>query len=728
MQIRRIAIERFGRLDGQGFEFAAGLNLIKGRNEAGKSTLREAILFALLGNPRHTTIDRQTDKRVDDRTTWGADRRFRLALDFVDDAGVPYTLVKDWSTQDACLINCQTGERTEDPDRVQSELGRMLGCGSLKLFRSTVCVEQDALEEVSAGRREIGDQLQNMVTGGADEATVSTVLSRLDDAIAQMTRGSASHAPVNPGPIRRTRDAIAANDERLNQMRPQVERAQGAAGRLVELEASMAEREGELESLRAVRELCNRRYALEKQRDDSQDAEERLERVVVQVNDALREIEQAGIGLDGYAALEEVDAEAERALARSHQRVEALHEQVEERAAELAGLRKRQPTGEKPKTAPATPLIVAAAFGLAAFGAGMAIGATSSWLIGVPIGLVGLALLAVALARLLAPVLRSRQSDIASQISFIAAELDGDRDELRLVSIELDANLSRLECDTVDDLVDKLAKRRALQHVRERAADRRDALLAGRSLEELVEARKTQSHLRRDAAEALEQPSMQRAAAVDALAYEGLVRGIGEGERRLQELRTEATACRTRISDAPHTIEDVYRLEEGRSALEAQLGYLEGRLAVVRTARDAIQQAKDQTMRSARDELSPRISAYLKRLTDGRYSEVQADEDLNLQVFSQGKDDWVTPSGHELSRGTVDQLYLAARLALLDLLYDDAKAPLLLDDPFVKFDAKRRAHATALCKEVARDHQVLLFTCHGDYDEAADWLVELPAP
>ena len=133
-------------------------------------------------------------------------------------------------------------------------------------------------------------------------------------------------------------------------------------------------------------------------------------------------------------------------------------------------------------------------------------------------------------------------------------------------------------------------------------------------------------------------------------------------------------------------------------------------------------------MRSARDELSPRISAYFKRLTDGRYSEVQADEDLNLRAFSHEKNDWVTPSGHELSRGTVDQLYLAARLALLDLLYDDAKAPLLLDDPFVKFDAERRAHAMAVCKEVARDHQVLLFTCHGDYDEAADWVIDLPAP
>jgi len=78
-----------------------------------------------------------------------------------------------------------------------------------------------------------------------------------------------------------------------------------------------------------------------------------------------------------------------------------------------------------------------------------------------------------------------------------------------------------------------------------------------------------------------------------------------------------------------------------------------------------------------------------------------------------------------LSRGTVDQLYLAARLALLDLLYRDAKPPLLLDDPFVKFDPDRREQAIALCKEIAQNHQVLFFTCHDGYNAAADWAVEL---
>jgi ABC-type hemin transport system ATPase subunit len=79
----------------------------------------------------------------------------------------------------------------------------------------------------------------------------------------------------------------------------------------------------------------------------------------------------------------------------------------------------------------------------------------------------------------------------------------------------------------------------------------------------------------------------------------------------------------------------------------------------------------------------------------------------------------------ELSRGTVDQLYLAARLALIDLLFQDARPPLLMDDPFVTFDPQRRQAALHLCREIADTHQVLFFTCHDGYDGIATEVITL---
>ena len=107
MLLQRIALERFRQFDQQEYTFQPGLNIIKGPNEVGKTTLQEAILFALLGNPRRTTLERV--KRVDDHISWGGNSPFSITLDFTDESGTPYRLRKDWNAQSVCLANLRTG-------------------------------------------------------------------------------------------------------------------------------------------------------------------------------------------------------------------------------------------------------------------------------------------------------------------------------------------------------------------------------------------------------------------------------------------------------------------------------------------------------------------------------------------------------------------------------------------------------------------------------------------
>ena len=61
------------------------------------------------------------------------------------------------------------------------------------------------------------------------------------------------------------------------------------------------------------------------------------------------------------------------------------------------------------------------------------------------------------------------------------------------------------------------------------------------------------------------------------------------------------------------------------------------------------------------------------------------------------------------SDGTVDQVYLALRLAVAAELTPEA--PLILDDAFVRFDDGRMAAAMALLQEEAAGKQVILFSC-----------------
>jgi drug/metabolite transporter (DMT)-like permease len=81
-----------------------------------------------------------------------------------------------------------------------------------------------------------------------------------------------------------------------------------------------------------------------------------------------------------------------------------------------------------------------------------------------------------------------------------------------------------------------------------------------------------------------------------------------------------------------------------------------------------------------------------------------------------------------LSQGTLDLVYLAARLGLVRLVTGDRRPPLVLDDPFVTLDDDRARRALALLKEIARDFQVIYLTTSDRYHDAADAVVALAGP
>ena len=104
-------------------------------------------------------------------------------------------------------------------------------------------------------------------------------------------------------------------------------------------------------------------------------------------------------------------------------------------------------------------------------------------------------------------------------------------------------------------------------------------------------------------------------------------------------------------------------------------------------------------MKTATRFLEKRMVGDLARLSDGRYRRVRVDDrTLDISVFAPEKGDWA--SGSELSQGTLDQIYLTARLGLVRLLTGDRRPPLIFDDPFVTFDDARALRGLALLREL----------------------------
>ncbi len=151
-----------------------------------------------------------------------------------------------------------------------------------------------------------------------------------------------------------------------------------------------------------------------------------------------------------------------------------------------------------------------------------------------------------------------------------------------------------------------------------------------------------------------------------------------------------------------------------REALENQLAgcskrivRLEDTYAAVSIALETLADARGELQRRFAPRIAKRAQALLASMTNGRYHSLTMGEDFTLQAGA-GEESTLRDCLWR-SDGTVDQLYLALRLAVAEELTPDA--PLILDDALVRFDDARMTAAVKLLKEMAQGKQVILFTC-----------------
>lgn len=175
--------------------------------------------------------------------------------------------------------------------------------------------------------------------------------------------------------------------------------------------------------------------------------------------------------------------------------------------------------------------------------------------------------------------------------------------------------------------------------------------------------------------------------------------------------------------------EELQRYEEKAAVLREFLGEKESILEEILSEKEAVyeklhEQAKDEEgkalelaierireLSAHREEevffrLLEKASDALCQITKGKYTKL---------VFLEGEEPAVWDGKRnvklfQLSGGSVDQVYLALRIGLSELFFQEEPMPLLFDDAFVFFDDQRLERLLGYLGELHR--QVLLFTSH----------------
>ncbi len=176
---------------------------------------------------------------------------------------------------------------------------------------------------------------------------------------------------------------------------------------------------------------------------------------------------------------------------------------------------------------------------------------------------------------------------------------------------------------------------------------------------------------------------------------------IAEQDKLIYEVEDELAALKAKIHNPGLIYSEI-------NSLEKQLAELRMRHKAYYMALDAIKGAEAKL----RTEISPRLGEYaaglMQVMTDKKYSSLTLNDELKVAFLDKsGKD----RSADFLSGGTQDLMYIAVRMALIDMLYPE-KPPVCFDESFAHQDNVRAKAMMKAIKSLADDGmQSIIFTC-----------------
>lgn len=724
MLIRRMTAT-FGRLREQTLELQDGLNILQAPNETGKSTWCAFLLAMLYGV---NTKERDRAGVLADKNRYapwdGGSMSGRLDCRAGDDA---LTLFRTTRRQTAPMGDFQalyTGTADPVPGLTGANCGETLLGVSREVYARSAFIRQGgvAVTQDSGLERRIAA----LVTSGEEDTSYTEAVEALKKQLNRRRHNKTGQLPALEAELQETEAQLASQAELARQR-------ENLLARSAELEARESSLKEELAGLDRWAEH-RKRQDLQKVEDAAVQAEEkaaalrrRLEEEQVPENDVTVRLRGAIVNLNtvrksAEKAQEAYDA-AKSALAQAEEKLSASPF-----AGQTAEEARRTAAGPLPKVrrSPLPLLLTALACLCVSLGAGYGV----YFYFKNPAAALGAAAGLLALTFLLTLVLWKRAGKQARSAALTERYGTADSAEIQALADAYAALLSDRDAAKQEASAKSVAAQGLWQSVDVNADGileevRRfapaaydipsaDAALRASALlrRELSEAEKAAHEARlRVEFQAGQTPAPENPNAPPLLPPERDRDAVLE---ELEAVRGDLSALRSsldRIAGRLHAAGEPLALQAAAERLTDEIAALESEYAAIELAMSTLAHANTQLQGRFSPALGQRAAEIFDGLTGGAYGGVILDKTLRVSAEPAGTG--VPRDVGYLSAGAADQLYLAVRLAVCDLVLPSEHAvPIVLDDALASFDDARCAAALDFLRKEAETRQILLFTCH----------------
>ena len=750
MIIEKINIKSFGMLRDMSMEFSDSVNVIEGRNEAGKSTLAAFIKYMLYGfegvdgeegiSERRKRINWDTGRAEGSMTVRVRGRRYLINRSTVL---VDPSAQRGTYKEDSAIVDLETGT----PAFGKSPAGEVFFGVKRELFENTAFV--GALGEARIAEGAVKESIENILFSGSERLNTEKAAAKISDKMEALLHKSGSGG------------AIYELEQKLSVLEEELARTNEANHMILAKEAELHEirekrntAEKKKESLHEL-DACYKNVMLIKSFDKLHDTEKEFEQrsealadfvdantrnhfvptpsyltdlAVARrgVNDTYRNMIETreryserksavGItpGLEQAIALSDTvggeDAVLRESAAQQKKKIKSLALIILGALVALAAL----VTEIVAKGALAT-LVARIGFGVLALG-------------GVTLGAYGLLLLRKSLdtVKALCEKFGTQNSEELAAKMAVIAENRKKRDDLLQSTQDAKAaaeNARKQYDDAKKELTSVILRwgeeppTAALNEFLDRLEAKISVYLEqkNRLTEEKTRVETLMKEIRRSLADTSEidiraRVSPLKRKALTDVNYQEILEGIEECKNVIEQqdrlafdVENELAALKLRAKDPGELLTKI-------QTLKTRIEKLRLHHKAYYIAHDAVVGASE----NLREEISPRLGAYATHLmeimTDKKYTALDISEGMRVTFKNaEGQE----KSADFLSGGTQDMTYIAVRMALIDMLYTE-NPPICFDESFAHQDNVRAKSMMEAIRYLSEEEgkQSFIFTC-----------------
>ncbi len=670
MKIDKVEIDGFGKLNNCEFTFADGVNLIFGENESGKSTLCEFILSAFYGLPNES-------RKVSDDITprkkyrpWFGDA-FGGRVYFTHDDGRRYVIERSFKAtkrgDKAILRDAKTWEELDTAD----DIGEKIFGLSKDAFLKTLYVKSFGADSLKSDDGEIMSRLSNLETSGAEDVSYSKIINAMEKEIFSLKTKTG-----RGGKISLLQDKETSLKQELSLSKMTYVALVRDEETVKASKEQVADIEAKIESLEKKYQIAvlHEKYLQNKKVDETKKViEERLTK--------------------SREKLQKISEQLENARQDSEQKVSA-DEIGKARALETKKLmaeEKVQNINNAPKQKnsigfASIPLLTVGAF-MMVYGFGKS---------NIYVGVLGAVLAVVSVALVFIFKNKNVKFDKIKN-----EELEQATQELETINEELEKILSPYGVTISDELSALFMNSKSKE---EKEAELMESFNECSAEIQMLEKSIPENSDTEEFSQEVIDYSEENA--------DVLYAKISELKADSKRLSSEVSKLELHIAKETAEVRNEAEILAELSSASEEMALLEKRYNSLTLAARWLMQAHEEIKNNFAPKLNEKASSYLALLTQDKYKDVRANDSFCLNLKAEGGE--IVEAGF-MSRGTYDLLYIALRLAAMNVITDGKIPPVILDDAFSQLDDTRLLSAIDLVNASPEFSQVILFTCHESY-------------